>query len=242
MTDNTGGGEDVKVQTVEELTEHVKNLNKGIAGYRDSVKKAEADALTAKSEAAVAKAEVERVKAEIEEAKKSKGDDKEVALSPTDQKKLEKWAKDNGFVTQKEMEAEKVRMFNDSIKNIETQAIEEFLKSFPQYNDDTEWNKIKEQFGLYKQPTSITAYRQLLNKIHKELTGGDDAVARARAQEQTRKRLAAGGGSQKGDEGGEAQITAMMEKYPNLSRDVIESRLEEINKLASDKAKRKAKK
>ncbi len=226
---------DDSTQTVEKLTEQVENLNKGIASYRDKTTAAETKAEEASKKADAFAAEVERLKQEGQKGKKE--DDKETALSPDDQKKLEAWAKANGFVTKDEFEVEKGKLFNENLRNVESQAIDEFIKSHPEYNTDEEWDKVKEQFALYKQPTSLTAYRALLGKIHKELRGSDEVAAKARAAEETRKRLGLGGGNGGGSES-DVTLEALREKYPNLSTDQIAARLEEINSLAEARAKR----
>lgn len=218
--------------TVESLKEQIDNLNKGIATYRD-------DANSSKAAVAAKEAELAQARKDLEEAKKAKNDDdddekkKEVKLNPKDQEKLEAWAKEQGFVTKAEMEAQKVEIFNSSLKNIESQAIDEFLKQHPQYDKDEEWAKVKEQFELYKTPTSLSGYRQLLAKIHKELYP-EDAAAKARAEIETKNRLGLGGRSQK-SEGGEETIESLQAKYPRLSRDQIETRLKEIKAIYKDK-------
>lgn len=225
------GGE---VPTVEKLAEQVENLNKGIGSYRDKTAKAEQAAETARKEAADAKVEIERLKKEFED---KKGTSEESQLNPDDQKKLDAWAKTNGYVTKAELEVEKGRLFNESLKNIEAQAIDEFLKTHPEYEEEESWEKVKKEFTQYKQPTSITAYRQLLTKIHKELKGDTEAVARARAAEETRKRLGFGGASGGGAES-DTTLESLREKYPNLSTDQIAGRLEEINTLTKARAER----
>ncbi len=224
----TGGGDgDTKVEavTVEALQKQIENLNKGIAGYRDTA----------------AQAKAEKVKAAIDKAAKDEDeDDPEVKLDPKDIKKLEAWAKQQGFVTQEEMTAERTRLMSENLLNIETQAVEEFLKTHPELNKDEEWAKVKEQFALYKQPTSLTGYRQLLTRIFKELFPKDDGASRARAEIKNRERLSLGGGSQKeGGSGDGDEIDKLMEKYPRLDRDQIVTRLKEINDLAEVRKNRK---
>ncbi len=236
MTVKEGEGGET-VLTVEQLTEQVNNLNKGIAKYRDDAGKATAEAVAAKAEAKAAKDAADAMKAAIEGAKED--DDAPIKLNPEDQKKLESWAKEQGFVTKEEMEKERQRVFGESLKNVESQAVNEFLEKHPELNSDEEWKKIGEQFALYKQPTSLTGYRQILNKIFKEVYGDEDKTAKARAAIETRKRLAMGGGNQKAD-AEEALIDDYAERYPNLSREQIVERVQEINDLAEARAKRKA--
>ena len=230
-----GGG---KTPTVESLSEQIENLNKGIGKYRDDAVTAAKEAAEAKADAKSAREEAASVKKAIEESKDS-DDDEDIKLSPADQKKLDAWAKSKGYVTKEEAEQKQNQLQADSLKTIESTAVDEFLKSHPTINNDDEWKKIAAEFNLYKQPTSLTGYRQLLNKIYKELYGGEEKTARARAEIENRKRLSLGGGSQK-EEDHEAVIEQYIEKYPNLSREQIESRLEEINQLAEDRAKKKA--
>lgn len=225
-------------QTVEKLAEQVENLNKGIASERDAKQAAEKVAATKAAEADSFKAEVERLQKEVEQSKKGKEEPK-VQLSPEDQAKLDSWAKENGFVKKEELEAEKGRIFNESLRNIESQAIDEFIRTHPEYNDEDKWAKVKAEFGQYKQPTSITAYRNILNKIHKELKGDDDATARARAAEENRKRLGLGGGSGGGQDA-DTTLESLREKYPNLSSELIEARLGEIKQLEDARKKRDA--
>jgi len=238
MEDETKDG----VQTVETLSKQVENLNKGIAKYRDDATSSGQVSEAAKKDAAEAKAEVARLTKIIEEAT---GDDEKAPpkLNDEDQKKLEAWAKAQGFVTKKEMDEERSRVFNESIKSVEATAVDEFLKSHPEYDQAEEWAKITEEFKQYRQPTSITGYRQILSKIYKELRGTSDAAAQVRAEAENRKRLGLGGGSQGGAEE-DTTLEDLQEKYPNLSREVIIARLEEINQVTSDratKAKQKSK-
>lgn len=222
MTENPGG----ETITVEKLQEQIANLNKGIATYRD-------ESQVSKAEVAKAVAKVAELEASIT-TKDTDDDDKnkEVNLNPKDQEKLDAWAKSQGFVTKAEMEVQKTEIYNASMKTVETQAVNEFLKTYPKYDKDEEWNKVMEQFALYKTPTSLAGYQSLLNKIHKELNPGDDGSARTRAEIETRKRLGLGGGSQKtGDDTAAESIESLQEKYPKLSRAQIESRLAELKAL-----------
>lgn len=230
------GEGDNKIVTVEELSEQIQNLNKGIAGYRDTASKAEQRAIAAEKLAGEAKAEADALKAKGDKQEPEKVE----KLSPDDQKRLEQWAQAQGFVTKEEMEKERNRLIGDSVRNIEAQAIEEFQKSHPEYKEDDKWELVKKEFGQYKQPTSITAYRNILNKIYKELSGNDEAIAKERAKEETKKRLGLGGGSQRDADGSEMTLEKLHERYPNLSMEQIESRLEEINKLSEARAKKNA--
>lgn len=224
------------VQTIETLTAQIENLNKGIAKYRDDATSSGQVSETAKKEAAEAKAKVAELEKIIAEA--STPDDKPVPkLNDEDEKRLEAWAKEKGYVTKKEMDEEKARMFNESIRSVETQAIDEFLKSHPEYDNTEKWTEITKEFAQYRQPTSITGYRQILAKIHKEFKGSIEAEAKARADEENRKRLGLGGGSQGGAES-DTTLEDLMERYPNLSREQIEARLEEINQVTTARAEK----
>lgn len=239
--DKSGGGEKEPI-TVEKLQEQMENLNKGIASYRDKAQAAEKEALTAREEAKQAKEEASRIKAAIDKAGEKEDDEDPAAkLSAADQKKLESWAKAQGFVNQKDLEAERTRLFSENLQNVESQAVDEFIKAHPDLNNDEEWKKIKEQFVLYKQPTSLTAYRQVLGRIYKDIYGKDEADGRARADIKTRERLTMGGGSQK-DDGGDQAIEDLQKKYPTLDRETIIGRLKEINDLADARKKRQGKK
>jgi len=227
--------------TIIELREQIENLNKGIAVYRDNTKSSTAEAKEAKATAAQATIEVERLKKVIEEATTSNNDDSELKLAPKDQKRLEKWARENGFVTKDEFEKEKNQLFSQSLASIEAQAVEEFLTTHPEYNKDESWSKIREQFAIYKQPTSIVGYRQLLGRIHNELSNSEEKIAKIKAREEQNNRLSMGGGNQN-DNSDKTTIETYQEKYPNLSREEIISRLEEINKLAISRKERNSKK
>lgn len=234
MATDPGDGDKDKTPSVEDLQKQIENLNKGIAGYRDEAKLAKDEAFNAKKEATDAKLKAE-------EALKKTDKDEPVELNTDDQKKLEAWAKAQGFVTKQEMEEQKNQLFGETLKNIEGQALEEFLGSYPQFKDEEEFKKVKDQFALYKQPTTLSGYRTVLGKVVKDLgIGKDDEAAKARAEMQARTRLALGGGSSK-DDGGtddETQIGEYMKKYPKLSREQIVDRLAEINELAASRKKK----
>lgn len=220
-----GGGE---APSVEKLQEQIDNLNKGIATYRDESKQSKAAVDAANSK-------IKDLEDLIESAKNDDDDiNKEVKLNPKDQEKLDAWAKSQGFVTKVEMDAQKAEIYNASVKNIESQAVDEFLKTYPTYDKDEEWAKVKEQFDLYKTPTSLAGYRQLLAKIYKELNPGDDGSAKARAELLNKNRLGLGGGNQKGSDGAET-IESLQAKYPRLSKQQIETRLAEINAIYKSK-------
>lgn len=215
------------------LQEQIENLNKGIASYRDQANQSEADKKAMRSEIE----ELKKLTGELKELGGKSKKDEDTKLSQEDQKKFDALMKEKGIVTKDEMEAEKARMFNENIKNIENQAISEFLEKHPEYDGDDEWKQIADEFALYKMPTSLTGFRNLLNKIHRDLSGSDDkAKAKAKAEIIKRQQLELGGGSQKsGDQDFEKQVEDYQKKYPNLSREQIEGRLAEINTLTKEK-------
>lgn len=224
-----GGAAEPKVPTPEEfkeLSDQVKNLNKGIATYRDSEK-------AWKSKYDTLEQDFTELKSKIDLAS---DDDKDEKLAPEDQKKLEAWAKKQGFVSQKDLQAERQKIQQESAKAIENQAISEFLDKHKEYDKDEEWSKVQAEFQLYKAPTSLEGYRKLLNKIHAELNGDDpknkgDAKAQARVELLRKGRLSLGGGLQSGGNENDATVENYQKRYPNLSRDQIEERLSEIRSL-----------
>jgi hypothetical protein len=231
--EGAGSGEGSHDETIKKLNEQIENLNKGIATSRDEAK-------TATEAAKAATEALEQFKKEADEGKKP-----EVELSPEDEKKFEAWAKANGVVTQAELQAERQKMAGDSAKNIQNQAVSDFLEKHPEYDDDEQWQKVQEEFNLYKTPADLAGYKKLLERVHKNLTGGDDKKERARAEARAeisrRDALKRGGGSQAAASGAadtEAAIDKMQERYPNLSRSQIESRLGEIKSLYPDKDKK----
>lgn len=218
--------EENKEVNLEELKAQIDNLNKGIAKYRDEAKSIREES------AKQIKAVRDDYEGKISKLTASKASDEELPeLNAEDQKRLEKWAKTHGFVTKAEMEEKQNEMQRASIQSIEKQAIEEFLEKYPEYKEDEQWEKLKSEFSIYKQPTTIDEYRKLLRKSHIELNPDD---SRARAELQSKSRLSLGGRSQAGNEPSDA-ISKLQEKYPNLSRAQIESRLGELKTLFPDK-------
>jgi len=234
----TDNGQEV---TLEGLQEQIGNLNKGIATYRDEAQSAKTAAESAKSEAAAAKAETAKAIAEVEALKKDKPEDKTVKLNSEDEKRLEAWAKEKGFVSKAELEEQKMTLFQDTIKGAETQAVGEFLEKHPEYSDKEKWAAVQKEFEQYKQPTNLTQYRSLLNKIHRELSDDEEKSAEVRAKDEQKKRLGLGGrGSSSDNSESEMTMEKLREKYPRLSEEQITDRLAEINDLAADRAKKNA--
>lgn len=221
-------------QTIEQLQKQIENLNKGIASSRQEAK----EAIEA---AKAANAALNEYKTERE-----KGNKPDVELSPEDEKKFEAWAKANGVVTQKELEAERNRMAGESQKNIADQAVSEFLKEYPEFDNDDKWAEVQAEFNLYRTPTDLQGYRKLLERVRKSIAGessktDDDAKAKAKADLKRQEALKRGGASQGAASeaaGNDADIENLMQKYPNLSREQIQARLAEIRSLYPDKKKK----
>lgn len=209
-----------------ELKTQVENLTKGIAGYRDATQAAER----------LAKEAVERAeKAEADFKKSQKSD---VKLDPKEEEKFRAWAEKEGLATKADVSKERVQITVEQQKAAENQAVTEFLEKHPEYDSEDEWKKIAETFGLYKTPTSLTGFRQLLDRVYKEVSGSGDekAKAEARAEITKKSRLSLGnGGSGKGGENDSEDIESLQKKYPSLSREVIENRLAEIKGLYKKK-------
>lgn len=209
--------------TWDKTQEQISNLNKGIAVLRD--------------EGQGWKKKFEDLDTKVNASGKDDTDtDEDVTLAPEDEKKLEAWAKKKGMVTAEELKSERVKIQAENQKNLEGQAIAEFLEKYPEFNKDEGWNKVLDQFQLYKTPTSLAGYRQVLGKIYGDLTGNpvkakEDGRAEARAELRTKSRLSLGSGEGAGGAEGEANIDTLQKRYPNLSKEQIEERLSEIKAL-----------
>ena len=119
------------------------------------------------------------------------------------------------------------------MKSTEATAIDSFVKDHPDADTDDNWQKIQAEFkAWYRQPQSLPEYKQVLEKIYKDLFGTkEDAVAKAKAQERAKSRLSLGGGSQGGDKSNADQIEELQKRYPSLSREQIEEQLEQTDSL-----------
>lgn len=216
MTD-PNKGENAEADKVAALSSQIENLNKGIANYRK----------------------------EIDELKKNPATDTEdeLELTAKDKKRLETWAKENGLVTKEEVEEDRRKSNQEKLKTIETDAITGFLKKYPQYDKDEEWKKVLAEFSLYKQPTTISGYKQLLERIHKDV--GDvktegDTKTKVKVEDQKRNLLSVStgtGASPASEETDTDTLEKLKAKYPNLSEDQIKSRLNEIKTLYPKKDK-----
>ena len=239
MAEDKTGQEDST--TLEGLADQIKNLNTGIASYRDKAQEAESKATAAEAKANAAEKSAADLRKTIEDNKSDPKDDKAVKLNDADQKKLEAWAKAQGFVTKNEMEEQRVSLFQDSIKSAESQAVSEFMERHPEYSDKEKWDAVKKEFEQYKQPTSLTGYRSLLSKIHGELSAVDEKSAEIRAKDEQKKRLGLGGrGNANDNSTDDMTMEKLRERYPNLSEEQITSRLSEINDIAVARAKKVA--
>jgi len=229
-TDAGDGATDFKVDkaTWDKTQEQIANLNKGISVLRD--------------ESQGWKRKAEELETKITSLSPDEGGDDvtNVALDPEDEKKLEAWAKKKGMVTSDELKIEKAKIQADNQKNLEGQAVTEFLEKYPEFNNDENWNKVLAEFQLYKTPSNLTNYRQVLGKIYSDLTGNpvkakEEGRAEARAELRTKSRLSLGGGGGAGGTDGEANMETLQKRYPNLSKEQIEERLSEIKALFPEK-------
>lgn len=216
-------------ETIIKLQEQIANLNKGIATYRDEAK-------TAIEAARAATQALETFKEKADAGKSS-----DVKLTKEEEEKFQAWAKAQGVVTKAELDAERIRIQADSVKNYQQTAVTEFLEKYPEFDDDDMWEKVQAEFNLYKTPVDLAGYKKLLDKIRMDLTGDskkDRARAEVRAELAKKNALSLGG---RGGNGGndaaarEADIDAMQKRYPNLSRDQIEARLDEVKGLYEKK-------
>lgn len=231
------GGENPETVTItkddwEKVQTQLENLNKGIATYRDEAK-------TAKEVAQASQDALEAYKKEAGDSGKKPEDTSD--LSPEDQKKFDAWAKKQGLVTKEDLQKERQTERTESAKEIADTATTEFLEKHPEYDDDEKWKEVVAEFNLYKTPKTLVEYRKLLEKVHKNLTGGeeadDNATAKAKADinRMSILTLSKGGGQGGNKQEFESAVDAMQQKYPSLSRDQIIARVREINELYDDK-------
>ena len=213
---------------VTELKKKQSDLNQGIAKYRD-------DSKTNNQKVKELNDQIVKLQTKLKESDES-GEDVSV-----EEKALAKLLKKKGYVTKAELEEFKKTQSKTSATSIRDQAVTEFLNDFPQYDDNEEFAKIAKEFQLYKTPTSLTGYKNLLKRIHKTLSGTSSekkGANKLRAKMANKSRLSLGGGSQK-DGGNAEQLENLEKKYPNLSREQIETRLEEIDAITPKKDDKK---
>lgn len=211
-----------KAQDLTKIQEQIANLNKGIATSREEAK-------TAKAQAEALKKQLAEFQSKVE----FEAEDEKVELHPDDVKKLDAWARKQGLVTKTELDAENQRKAAESHQSIAQTAIDEFIASHKEYDDDAKWKEVAAEFNqFYKAPTTLAGYRKILEKIHKDLggTNDEDVEARAKAKIANNSRLSLGGGSQKASNS-EQTVEDLHKKYPHLSREQIEARVAEIKSL-----------
>ena len=208
---------------LKEFEEKQANLNQGIAKYRD-----EAQSANKRAE------ELETKIAELEARIEASTPKEKVNLDEEDEVMLEAWVREKGFVTKEDLDKLKTEQAITTQKQIENQAVSEFLKEHPQYNTDENWQKVQKEFQeSFKPQNTIEGYRKVLNKIHQLLSIPDAekrGADKVRAQFSTKSRLSLGGGSQMTPER-ETTIEDLQKKYPNLTKEQISARLAEIDAL-----------
>jgi hypothetical protein len=218
---------------VEKLQEQIANLEKGIATERGQRHEAE----TIKS----------TLETELKELKTKVGtaiDPKTVDLKPEDEEKLEAFAKKKGFVTAEELQTERARLAEQTIKSFETQAVTEFLEKHPEANTDEVWAKVQGEFQLYKQPNTLKAYQALLARVWKDVndeTGKarEEGKAAAKAEAATNSRLALGGGTQPSNDDEGDSTESLQKKYPHLSKEQIAATKSELAAIIKERTKEK---
>jgi hypothetical protein len=217
----------VTPEVLAKMQGQIDNLNQGIASTRDENK-------NLKSNYDKLQGDYDTLKTSIESSKEEPIE--EIVLNPEDEKRLEAWAKQKGFVSKEDLSVERQKMNLDTIKSYESQAVSEFLEKHKEYDTDENWQKILSEFSLYRQPTSLDGYRKLLNKIHQGLSGGitkgiEEGRSKAKIEEIQKGRLSLGGGHQGSALNNEQDIENLQKRYPNLSREQILERLSEIGSL-----------
>ncbi len=212
------------VQVKEELEKKQSDLNKGIAKYRD-------DSQAATKQVGELTTKLQESEAALEEAKKAK----KSSLDEGDRSTLDEYIEEKGLVTKVELDKVRTEQVTTSQQEVHNQSVTEFLEKHPQYNSDENWQKVQQEFGLYKQPANLQQYRAILEKVHQSLSipdaekrGGD----KVRAEMSNKSRLSLGGGSQKALSPEEEEtIENLQQKYPNLTKEQISERIKEIDSL-----------
>ena len=233
---NAGGSstQQVTPEAITKLSQQVEQLNKGIASERSARKAAEEN--------------VSRLSKDLQEFKgkvEFTSEEEKVELSKEDAKKLEAWARQKGFVTAEEQQAERQRLQTASLATVQSEAVTEFLSVYPELNDDGKWPAVQAAFNEFKTPMTKAATLKILNKIAQDMgvkgthskSSDTDDLARAKARMINNGRLSLGGGQQASGSDGAQTVEDLQRKYPNLSRDQIESRLSEIGTLYDSKKK-----
>jgi len=219
IKEQDGSTEDYKSK-VEELEKKQANLNQGIAKYRD-------EAQNANKRAVDLEGKVTELESRFNTAPTEKIDSDDEAM-------LESWARQKGFVTKEEISKLKQEQVVTNQKQAETQAVNTFLKKYPQYNTNENWEKIQAEFKeSFRPQQSIQGYSKVLEKIHQLLSIPDAETRGAnkvRAQLTNNSRLSLGGGTQSTSQD-ETTVEDLQKKYPSLSKEQISTRLSEIKSL-----------
>jgi hypothetical protein len=218
---------------VVKLQEQIANLEKGIATERGQRHETETKYSTLDTE-------LRELKAKVGTAL----DPKPVELKPDDEEKLEAFAKKKGFVTAEELQTERARLAEQTIKSYETQAVTEFLEKHPEADDNEVWAKVQEEFQLYKQPNNLVTYRALLNRVWEDVNdkkgkAREEGKAAAKAEAATNARLALGGGTQPSDTDDTDSPESLQKKYPHLSKEQIASTKSELAAIIKERNKDK---
>ena len=224
----------VTPEVITKLESQISQLNQGIASERTARKEAES--------------KFDQVSKDFNEFKgkiEFDSEEEKIELSKEDTKKLEAWARQKGFVTAEEQQAERQRLQTASLATVQSEAVTEFLSVYPELNDDGKWPAVQAAFNEFKTPMTKAATLKILNKIAQDMgvkgthskSSDTDDLARAKARMINNGRLSLGGGQQASGSDGAQTVEDLQRKYPNLSRDQIESRLSEIGTLYDSKKK-----
>lgn len=211
---------DSLLERIQKLEEDKSNLNKGIAGYRDKTQALET--------------EIKKLNNKLESMNEDVDD--ELELSPADQKRLEAWAKKQGLVSKSELEKQ-------TVQQVQSQAISDFLRSNPEWDSDDKWAQINQEFSYYRTPTTYDGYMTLFDKIVKSLSDDtkkaeETGKAKGRAEMKTKSRLSLGGGSQKTGSDESDTVEDLLAKYPNLTKEQIMAKRRELSELYKDRKKK----
>lgn len=236
---NDGGSSDHQVtpEAIAKLEQQVQQLNQGIASERTARKTAEQNVTKLSKDLDDFKSKVE-----------FSSEEGTIELSKEDEKKLKSWAAQQGFVTIEQQQAERQRLQAQNLATIQKETVDEFLSDHPDLNSDEKWPLVQAEFQKFKTPMTKKATREILDGVAEKMgsqgvrkSSETDEVARAKAKMINNGRLTLGGGQQSTSSDGEQTVEDLQRKYPNLSRDQIESRLSEIKGLYSGKTGNKKK-
>jgi X-linked retinitis pigmentosa GTPase regulator len=115
----------------------------------------------------------------------------------TFEKVLSAMAKKQGWVKKDEFQA-------TTFKERAEDVLDSFLQEHPEYapendKDNVLWGRFREEFSLYKEPSSPKDLKRILNKIHKEIYGiqSEDELKKVNAQKEKIKVASHSGDSSK---------------------------------------------